>query len=194
MKALEDAIVKEGSVLPGGILKVDSIVNHQIQPFLMINCAMEVKNKLNLLNLAPIDRILTAEVSGIAFAFALGYVLGTPVVFARKLKPITISGPVYLESAPSHTKGGTVDLLVSSEFMPPNQNVLIADDFLASGKTLNALAKIVLTAQSKVTAIACLIEKEFECGKTYLLSQNIDCPIISLARITRMTENKIEFS
>ena len=91
----------------------------------------------------PIDRILTAEISGIAPALMTGLALGVPVVFARKRTPITMSGRVYVETAPSHTKGGEVSLVVAAEFMPAGENVLIVDDFLATGETLFALARLI---------------------------------------------------
>src|SRR5271166_6012203 len=96
---------------------------------------------------ARVTRILTAEVSGIAPAFATGYALGVPVVYARKVKPVTMYGPVYLETAPSHTKGMDVQLLVAAEFLPAGERVLIVDDFLASGKTLRSLVRIVKSAR-----------------------------------------------
>src|SRR3972149_6088801 len=109
MQALKDRIKAEGINLGNGILKVDSLLNHQIYPDLMVEMGRELAARFDGV---PIDRILTAEISGIAPAITTSIVLGVPVVYARKKKPITMAGPVFLETAPSHTKGGDVHLLV----------------------------------------------------------------------------------
>ena len=41
MKELEDRILRDGQVLTGGILKVDSFVNHQVDTALMETCGKE---------------------------------------------------------------------------------------------------------------------------------------------------------
>src|SRR5512145_1811157 len=113
MQTLKERILAEGQNLGNGILKIDSLLNHQIDPDLMMAMGREMAQRFAGV---PIDRILTAEISGIAPALTTGLVLKVPVVYARKKKPITMSGPVFLETAPSHTKGGEVPLLVSAEF------------------------------------------------------------------------------
>ncbi len=64
------------------------------------------------------DRILTAEISGIAPAIMAGKHLSLPVVYARKHKPVTMPDQVYFTVAPSHTKGNMVDLIVSPDYLP----------------------------------------------------------------------------
>ena len=182
MKALVERIQAEGKNLGGGILKVDSLINHQLDPQLMINMGKELAEKFAEV---PIDRILTAEISGIAPALMTATILNVPVVYARKKKPITMAGPVFLETAPSHTKGGETMLLVSSEFLHEDENILIIDDFLASGKTLLALARIVMSAKANLVGVGIVVEKSFEGGRDSLL-QKYDIPIHALATITSM--------
>src|SRR5690554_6490389 len=165
MQALKDRIRAEGRNLGNGILKIDSLLNHQLYPELMLEMGRELARRFANV---PVDRILTVEISGIAPAVMTGLALGVPVVYARKVKPITMSGPVFLETAPSHTKGGEVNLLVSAEFLPPGQQVLIVDDFLASGQTLMALARMVRSAESNVAGVGVVVEKSFEGGRKLL--------------------------
>ena len=139
----------------------------------------------------PIDRILTAEISGIAPAITTSIVLGVPVVYARKKKPITMAGPVFLETAPSHTKGGDVHLLVSAEFLFEGENVLIIDDFLASGKTIMALARMVKSAKANLVGIGVVIEKRFENGRDIIANAGYGCPIHSLATVVSMAGGQI---
>ncbi|MCU0475604.1 MAG: xanthine phosphoribosyltransferase [Anaerolineae bacterium] len=188
MQALKDRIAAEGRNLGNGILKVDSILNHQIDPVLMMQMGEEMAARFAG---RQIDRILTAEISGIGPAIATGYVLRVPVVYARKIKPITMSGPVFLETAPSHTKGVNVNLLVAAEFLHEGENVLIIDDFLASGKTLAALARMVISAKATPVGAGCVIEKTFENGREFMRQQGFDFQIESLAVITAMADGKI---
>lgn len=189
MDELKQRIKTEGQNLGNGILKIDSLLNHQIDTGLIMRCGEEIAQRFSH---AGVTRILTAEVSGIAPAFAAGYVLKVPVVYARKVKPITMYGPVFLETAPSHTKGAEVNILVSAEFMPANERVLIVDDFLASGKTIRSLVRIVRSAKSTVAGIACVVEKTFEGGREVLLHYNI--PIEALVTITSMENEQIVFA
>jgi xanthine phosphoribosyltransferase len=191
MKALQDRILAEGRNLGSGILKIDSLLNHQIYPDLMHEMGREIASRFAS---TKIDRILTAEISGIAPAVMAGLALSVPVVYARKIKPITMFGPVFLETAPSHTKGMEVNLLVSAEFLPPDQDVLIIDDFLATGKTLRALARMVHSAQSRIVGVAVVVEKTFEGGRDFMTKHGYSMPIESLVTIASMDDGQIVFA
>jgi len=182
MQALIERIRSEGKNLGGGILKVDSIINHQLDPPLMEDMGRAFAQRFSEV---AVDRILTAEISGIAPALMTGIELGVPVVYARKKKPITMAGPVFLETAPSHTKGGETLLLVAAEFLHAGENVLIIDDFLATGQTLLALARIVSSANANLVGVGVVVEKTFEGGRERML-EKYDIPIQALATITSM--------
>ncbi|HEC35876.1 MAG TPA: xanthine phosphoribosyltransferase, partial [Anaerolineae bacterium] len=130
MDALKRRVLQEGQDLGNGILKVDGFINHQIDPLLMQRAGEELARRFAH---AGVTKILTAEISGIAPALTAALALGVPVIYARKTKPITMAEPVYVESAPSHTKGLEVLLMVSPEYLRPGDRVLIVDDFLATG-------------------------------------------------------------
>ncbi len=148
--------LKDGKHLGKGILKVDSFMNHQIDPMLMQAVGEEFATQFGQFN--P-TRILTAETSGIAPALAAAMAVKVPLVFARKHKPVTMAAEPYVESAPSHTKGGVVDLIVSSEYLEATDRVLIIDDFLASAKTLVALVNLVKSSGATLVGIGAVIEK-----------------------------------
>jgi xanthine phosphoribosyltransferase len=191
MQALKDRILAEGQNLGDGILKVDSLLNHQLDPRLMLAIGEDIAAQFRALH--P-TRVLTSEVSGIAPALMTGLSLGVPVVYARKKKPITMYGPVFMETAPSHTKGGEETLLlVSADYMPPQERVLIVDDFLASGKTSRALARIVRGAKSELIGVAAVVEKTFEGGRA-LLTERYGVPIYACVTIVSMDEGKIVFA
>lgn len=193
MQELKDRIASEGRNLGNGILKIDSILNHQLDPSLMMRMGHEMAKRFESV---AVSRILTVEISGIAPALMTGLALGVPVVYARKIKPITMAGPVFLETAPSHTKGMEVNLLVSAEFLPPDENILIIDDFLATGKTLMALARMIASARSHLAGVGVVVEKPFEGGRELLKRAGHDVPIHSLVSILGMEDRKdgkIEF-
>jgi xanthine phosphoribosyltransferase len=188
VKELKDRILREGKNLGNGILKVDGFVNHQVDPLLMDACGKEFAKRF-----APLGatKALTAEISGIAPAVATALHMGLPVVYARKHKPITMPDQVLLTLAPSHTKGRTVELIVSPEFLGGGENVLIIDDFLASGQTILGLVRLTEAAGSKVVGVGALIEKTFEGGREAL--RPLGVPVESLASICSMEDDTISF-
>ncbi len=192
MEKLKQRILAEGRNLGGGILKIDSILNHQLDPSLMQEMGWEMAKRFAG---TAVDRILTAEISGIAPALMTGLALGVPVVFARKRTPVTMSGQVYVETAPSHTKGGEVSLIVSAEFLPAGENVLIVDDFLATGETLFALARLVKSAGAKLAGAGIVVEKTFEGGRSRMIQAGYaGVRIEALAVISNMDNGKIVFA
>ena len=114
MQVLEERILKEGKNLGNGILKVDGFINHQVDPQLMNACGKEFAR---LFQDVGATKVLTAEISGIAPAVMTALYLDLPVVYARKHKPITMPDQVFLTLTPSHTKGRTVELIVSPEYL-----------------------------------------------------------------------------
>ena len=188
MNALKERIRAEGRNLGNGILKIDSLLNHQLDPRLMAGMGREFAQKFAN---SGAQRILTAEISGIAPALMTGIELGLPIVYARKKRPITMSGPIYIETAPSHTKGGVVELMVSGEFLKQGEKVLIIDDFLASGETLKALARLVGDASAELVGVGVVVEKSFEDGRAAMKEAGFDVPIHALATITSMDDDRI---
>jgi xanthine phosphoribosyltransferase len=188
MQALKNRIVQSGKYLGRGILKVDSFINHQVEPGLMDECGQEFARCFA--DVKP-TRVLTAEISGIAPAIMAGKYLNVPVVYARKTKPITMPDTVYLTVAPSHTKGVMTELIVSPEYLAHGERVVIIDDFLASGATILGLVRLAEAAGATLVGIGTLIEKSFEGGRSAL--EHLGVPIISLVTIDKMDENGFVF-
>jgi xanthine phosphoribosyltransferase len=189
MHALKERILREGKDLGNGILKVDGFINHQVDPALMFGCGRELAR---LFRGTAATKVLTAEISGIGPALLTGYHLGVPVVYARKTKPITMPDQVFLTVTPSHTKGTTVELIVSSEYLSHDDRVLIIDDFLASGATILGLTRIARAAGATVVGVGALIEKRFEGGRGALAHE--DVPVHALVCVTSMADGRISFA
>ena len=189
MLELKQRVLAEGKNLGGGILKVDSLINHQVAAQLMDACGKDFARRFAAY--AP-TRILTAEISGIAPALMTARYLNVPVVYARKTRPVTMPDTVYLTIAPSHTKGNKVELIVSPEYLKPGEKVLIIDDFLATGATILGLVRLAEAAGATIIGIGTLIEKTFEGGREALEFLNVR--IEALVQITSMDEGRIEFA
>jgi xanthine phosphoribosyltransferase len=189
MLELIERIHRDGKNLGNGILKVDGFINHQVDPVLMDACGHELARRFA--NVGA-TKVLTAEISGIAPALTTAQHLGLPVVYARKSKPITMPDQVFLSTAPSHTKGRMVELIVSPEYLGGSERILIIDDFLASGATILGLVRLAQAAGATIVGIGALIEKVFEGGRNLL--KPLGVPIESLAVIKEMDGNRIIFA
>jgi xanthine phosphoribosyltransferase len=188
LKLLEERIRNEGTYLGNGILKVDGFVNHQVDPVLMDEAG---KVFAEIFKDLGATKILTAEISGIAPAVMAGKYMNLPIVYARKRKPITMPDQVFLTLAPSHTKGRTVELIVSPEYLANGEKVLIIDDFLASGATILGLVRLAELAGGTVVGVGALIEKGFEGGRAEL--EKLGFIVKSLACVASLDENEITF-
>ncbi len=187
MDEIKRRILAEGQNLGQGNLKVDSFLNHQIDTQLLFRVGQEMASHFADVG---VTKIFTAEISGIAPALFAGYALNVPVLYARKTRPVTMTGPVYVEMAPSHTRGGGDEyLMVSAEFLGPDDHVLVVDDFLSSGSTIEALVRLVEHAGATLVGVAAVIEKRFDHGREEL--EHLGVPIVSLAIVTDMTDGKI---
>jgi xanthine phosphoribosyltransferase len=189
MEALKERILRDGENLGRGILKVDSFINHQVDPALMIEAGQVLADRFAD---CGATKVLTAEISGIAPALTTALALDLPLVYARKTKPMTMTEPVYVEAAPSHTKGMSVFLMCSPEFLRPQDRILIIDDFLASGQTIRALVRMVRHAGAELMGIGALIEKAFEGGRREL--EPLGIPLHALAVISEMSDGQIVFA
>jgi len=189
MDELKLRILTDGKNLGNGILKVDGFINHQVDSALMDACGRELARRFSRVSAT---KILTAEISGIAPALTTAMHLGLPVVYARKSKPITMPDQIFLTLAPSHTKGRTVELIVSPEYLGSGEKVLIIDDFLATGQTIMGLVRLAQAAGARIVGIGAVIEKTFEGGRDLLAPLGV--PIEALAVIRDMSEGRILFA
>jgi len=188
LKALEEKILREGTVLEGGILKVGSFLNQQLD----VNFIMEMGKEINrIYKDYGVNKILTIETSGIPIAFAAGVAMNCPVVFAKKNKIANVSGEFYSASVFSYTHKTTYEVIVPKDFLKPGDKVVIVDDFLANGKALEGLIDIVKQSGAEFIGATCAIEKGFQKGGDQLRSEGLK--IESLAIVEEMKPSHITF-
>lgn len=161
MKLLEDRIRKDGVVRPGNILKVDSFLNHQMDIPLFCELGREFQKRFKDEN---ITKILTIEASGIGIACIVAQYFHVPVVFAKKTQTKNIAGEVYTSKVESFTHGRVYDIIVSKQFLNPEDRILIIDDFLANGKALEGLISLINDAGATLVGAGIAIEKGFQRG------------------------------
>jgi len=168
VELLEQRIMRDGVVKDGDILKVDSFLNHQIDAALLDQLGAEFKR---LFDGAPITKVITVEASGIAVAYATALHFGVPLVFAKKNQTRNIAGDVYSTRIQSFTHGRIYDVIMSKQFLGPDDHVLIVDDFLANGCALEGLLDIARQAGATVEGIGIAIEKGFQPGGAAIRAQ-----------------------
>ena len=188
MRQLEERIITDGKVLPGGVLKVGSFLNHCIDTKLLGDMAAEIAS---LYKDAGVTKILTIEASGIAIAAAAGMALGVPVVFAKKHRTTNVEGSVYMTIIHSFTHNEDYHVVVSRDYLSSSDKVLLVDDFLANGKALAGLMDLCDQAGAELAGIAIAIEKCFTGAGDRLREQGIK--LESLAMIESMSEDGITF-
>ena len=188
MKALEEKILSEGTVLPGNILKVASFLNHKLDVDFIMEMGKEIAR---IFADEKITKILTVETSGIAIAMGAAAAMHVPVVFAKKHKSGNLSGEMYKTVVHSYTHGVDYTIVVSCDFLDENDKILIVDDFLANGKALNGLINIVGQAGATVVGCSCAIEKGFQGGGDALREQGIR--VESLAIVESMSDDSLKF-
>lgn len=185
---MEERIRKDGIVMDGGVLKVDSFLNHQMDVSLFAEMGKEF---YRLFSDCGVNKILTIEASGIGIACIAAQVFNCPVIFAKKTKTKNIAGDVYTARVESFTHGNVNDIIVSKKFLGQGDKVLIIDDFLANGAALTGLIKIVNDSGAELAGCGIAIEKAFQPGGKRLRDQGIR--IESLAKISSMDGGKLEF-
>lgn len=182
MKLLEDRIEKDGVVKGTDILKVDSFLNHQIDVRLLREMGKEFKK---LFSDSEVNKILTIESSGIAIACMVALEFDVPVVFAKKGKSLNID-EVYTEKVESFTHSKVYDVMVDKKYLGKDDRVLIIDDFLANGKALIGLAKIIQKSGATLVGAGIAVEKGFQPGGKLIRESGIR--VESLAIVDSMSE------
>ncbi len=178
MKLLENRILTDGRVLQGQIVKVDSFLNHKMDPMLLKELAAEFKR---LYGSEGVTKILTAEASGIALAAIVGLEMAVPVVFARKTRSSKVSPDLYSARVVSFTHGNEYTVTVAREYITEDDKILIIDDFISNGSTLRALVDICRSANATVVGAGVAIEKVFSKGADRIRASGVR--VEALARI-----------
>ncbi len=188
MRELKEKILKEGRVLSDTVLKVDSFLNHQVDPQFALKMGKELAGRFAG---AGVTKVLTVEASGIAVALTTGLVLNVPVIFAKKKKAFTQEPGSYYSNIFSFTKREMVGIYVNKKFITRADRVLIVDDFLAQGEALRGMVGIIEQAGATLVGVGVVIEKVFQGGGKALREKGVR--IEALAPVASLAGGKVKF-
>ena len=188
MKLLQERILKDARIREGGIIKVDSFLNHQMDiPF--IN---EIGREFyRLCKDDNVTKILTIEASGIGIACLTAQYFNVPVVFAKKTQTKNLDPEVYTSKVTSYTHGRDYIIRVFKRYLSDSDRILIIDDFLAKGMAIIGLADIINQAGATLVGAGVCIEKAFQSGGREIRDRGIR--LESLAKVDIDENNKIIF-
>ncbi|MBR6096773.1 MAG: xanthine phosphoribosyltransferase [Oscillospiraceae bacterium] len=189
MRLMEEMILREGTILPGGVLKVGSFLNQRIDPALLRAMGEEIAR---LFADCGVTKLLTIESSGIAIAASAAMAMDLPMVFAKKHRTSNVDGAVLSTVVHSFTHGMDYNAVVSRDYLTSEDCVLLVDDFLASGAALEGLARLADQAGARLAGAAVAIEKRFQGGGDALRDRGLR--VESLAQIARMDGDEIVFT
>ncbi|MDY3118120.1 MAG: xanthine phosphoribosyltransferase [Peptoniphilus sp.] len=186
MGYLQQRIEEEGVIYPGNVLKIDSFLNHQIDPKVMKEIEREFydyfKNR-------KVTKVLTVEASGIAPAIMVAARFDVPMLFAKKARPATLNREdAYTAEVFSYTKQTVSEVMVPKAYLSPKDSVLIIDDFLANGEAAMGLVNIVEQARAEVAGVGICVEKSFQPGRARLEEEGLD--VYSIVRIAGIDSNR----
>ena len=188
VRELRARILAEGEVIGADILKIDSFLNHQVDVRLLEDAGAELARRFA--HAAP-TKVITVEASGIVPAAFTARALGVPLVFAKKALPSTIREGFYSSEVRSFTKNRTFDVGVSERLIGAADRLLIVDDFLAHGSTVDGLLDVARQAGAQVAGVGIVVEKGFQAAGAALRAQGIE--VVSLVVIEEMREGHIRF-
>lgn len=188
MKLLEERIRRDGEVLDGDVLKINSFLNHQVDPELMMEIGKEFAR---LFADSGVTKVLTCEASGIAPGVMVAYQLKVPMVFARKKKPSTLNDAVYWADVFSYTKKVNNKICVEEKFLDKNDKILIIDDFIAHGEAVKGMVNIAKQAGCEIVGVGGVVAKTFQGGSDWIKDAGLRFE--ALAEIDSFKDDQVHF-
>ncbi|MCR5666765.1 MAG: xanthine phosphoribosyltransferase [Eubacterium sp.] len=188
MDLLKERILKDGKALDENILKVDSFINHQVDPELMIEIGNAFAEHFKDYK---ITKVATIESSGIAPALMTAQALKVPMLILKKAPSRILNDNLLHTEVVSFTKQNNYELTLCKDYINENDHVLIIDDFLANGEAATGAIRLIRKAHATVAGIGILIEKSFQPGREKLSEQGFE--VFSLARVGKLGKDIIEF-
>ncbi|MEO3944221.1 xanthine phosphoribosyltransferase [Gorillibacterium sp. CAU 1737] len=186
MELLKERIRRDGVILSSDVLKLDAVLNHQVDPALINEMGREFARRFRE---ERVTKVVTIESSGIPIAFATASELGVPMVFARRKKTLTTDQDCYCERVPSFTKGIVTDLMISKSFLSPDDRVLVIDDIIANGDAARGVLRIIAQSEATIVGFGVAVEKDFQQGARTI--RELGVRLVSLVKIIRLEADRI---
>ncbi|MCI5697689.1 MAG: xanthine phosphoribosyltransferase [Clostridiales bacterium] len=188
MRELKERILKDGQALNEAVLKVDSFINHQVDPNLMENIGKTFADKFAD---DGVTKVVTIESSGIAPSVFTAKAMNVKLVILKKSTSKILEDNISQTEVASYTKGTEYQLTLNKKYINRNDRVLIIDDFLARGEAAQGAIRLIEAQGAEVVGVGILIEKAFQSGNKALRDKGYT--VCSLARIKNLSDGHIEF-
>lgn len=154
-KELMEQLSKVDRLLPGGYLYMTDLLGN---PSLMNKIG---KVFASAFANAKIDAIMTVATKGIPIAHAIARHLNVPVVIVRRDSKVT-EGPTVSINYVSGSARRIQTMVLSKRSMEKGQRVLITDDFMKVGGTINGMKSLLEEFNCELAGIAVLVEAEHQ--------------------------------
>ncbi|QUG39898.1 pur operon repressor [Psychrobacillus sp. INOP01] len=152
---LMEQLSKVDRLLPGGYLYMTDLLGN---PSLMNKIG---KVFASAFANAKIDAIMTVATKGIPIAHAIARHLNVPVVIVRRDSKVT-EGPTVSINYVSGSARRIQTMVLSKRSMEKGQRVLITDDFMKVGGTINGMKSLLGEFNCELAGIAVLVEAEHQ--------------------------------
>ncbi len=138
-------------LLPGGYLYMSDILG---QPSLLNEIG---KMFATAFGDRDLDVVMTVETKGIALAYATASCLNIPVVVVRRDNRVTEGSAVSINYVSGSTKR-IQTMTLARRALKENANVLIIDDFMKAGGTVNGMMNLLQEFQAHVKGVGVFME------------------------------------
>lgn len=190
MELLKQRILRDGQVKEGGVLKVDSFLNHQMDVTLLNEIGREFRRRFDG---AAITKIVTIEASGIGIAAIAAQHFGSvPVIFAKKTRSRNLDGALYTVKVHSFTKDVTYDVQLSKKISRPAGHCAHPGRFPRPGTGALGLIDIVRQAGAQCAGCGIVIEKQQQGGGALVRAAGVR--LESLAVIASLENGTVTFA
>ena len=152
-------------ILPGGYIYLSDLLSGRI-------IAKAFRNK-------KIDAVMTVATKGVPLANAVANVLNVPFVIVRRDLKITEGSTVSVNYVSGSSGDRIEKMFLSKRSLKAGSRVLIVDDFLKGGGTINGMVSLLSEFDSELAGVAVFADnaatdREFFEHKSLLRVTNID--------------------
>lgn len=186
MDTLKKRILAESSISDGDIIRVDMFLNHCLDIDLIEDIGKTLAKRFRG---EKVNKVLTAESSGIPISIFVARALGVPAVYAKKFQTGYIDPLVYSTEVHSFSMEKAFTLRVSRKYLGEDDHVLLVDDILSSGQAMLGLMDLVSQAGGEVVGLGVALEKAFKDGGRVLRQMGIR--VEALATVERIEDGHI---
>ena len=153
IKELCELITNPERLLPGGYLYMTDILGN---PSIVQKVGrMIASSYIN----ADIDVVMTVATKGIPLAYAVANYLNVPVVIVRRDSKVT-EGPTVSINYVSGSNKRIQTMVLSKRSLAEGSKVLIVDDFMKAGGTVNGMISMLEEFNAHVSWDCCFVEAE----------------------------------